>query len=96
MTVLCQWSRHEGGAHTGDDAVNNKLVPGQVLSTIIDSLDIRKESSEGNTAHTPGMDVIWIIVPTVTKEAPTIRHSTIGSKDSRANVPMYMFLLLPT
>lgn len=35
MTVLCQWSRHEGGAHTGDDAANNKLVPGQVLSTII-------------------------------------------------------------
>jgi len=85
-------ARQEGRVHTSDNTANDELVSGQVLYTTIRYPKLK----EGDMTHTPGMEVICIIAPIVTKKAPTACHATTQSRDPRINIPMYMFLLLPT
>lgn len=46
--------------------------------------------------HTPGMEVICIIAPIVTKKAPKTYNAATQSWNLSTSIPMYMFLLLPT
>ena len=59
-------------------------------------LDTREKPEEVDMIRTPGTEVIWIIVPIVTKKAPTTCHAAARDRDFGTNVPMYMFFLLPT
>jgi len=58
--------------------------------------DIWEKPNEVDMVRTPGMEVICIIAPIVTKEAPAACHVAAHARDPGSNVPMYMFFLLPT
>ena len=58
--------------------------------------DIWEKPDEVDVIRTPGMEVICIIAPTVTKEAPIECHVAALATGPGVNLPMYMFFLLPT
>ena len=84
-------ARQGDRVHTSDNTTNDELVSGQVLYAAI-----RYPETQGDMTRTPGMEVICIIVPIETKEAPTACHAAAQSVDPSTGIPMYMFLLLPS
>ena len=74
ILALIRWTGEEGGVNTGDDATDDELVPGQMLYTIIRGL----KGIQRDLKRTPGIEVIWITVPIVTKEAPATHQLLPG------------------
>lgn len=74
------------GGNTGDNSADYELVPRQVLCATV---RFWKGFKEGDIGRTPGMEVIWMTVPIVTKEAPKTcdcRSLTRGSQERRTDV----------